>query len=403
MDNRDHERSFKVQGFTLVELLVVITILGILIALAVPNFMRAKQKVLEAQAKSNIHAIQESLERFASDNDGYYPAYIWGGSVTSWCWDTATNAGLRAGCATQRKVSLAGPDLNRVLDPLIRYGYRDSYPRNPFITTSQALCGPTANDPRFGCPIQAESDSIMGNTMIDPNVPDSGFGPVTVIGYGGRINNIFFAGDDQQGTIDWVPGEFFYRSWSSRRDRPYCANTAVAARFAAPWPHTADAGFLAGQAAARPNCESDAKADYYVLGVYGASLTQGADFVCDPIPPNPGAPGQGPGCDYNGRGNPPDPPPALSDHYYGEPGGFNNQYFDSLPNVVFFDYWDTDNDGRYNQPPPPVGAGPDPGESDTLPLEEKSKHARSGYGQNDGIPDGIVAAFATGSPISTQK
>jgi prepilin-type N-terminal cleavage/methylation domain-containing protein len=61
------------KGFTLVELLVVITVIGILVALAVPNMQRIRTKAKEAKVMNGIHVIQTSLETFASNHDGLYP------------------------------------------------------------------------------------------------------------------------------------------------------------------------------------------------------------------------------------------------------------------------------------------------------------------------------------------
>ena len=72
------------KGFTLIELLVVITILGILVALALPNFVKAKDKAKEVEVKNNIRIITGALHRFAADYDGYYPGYIWGGTPNAW-------------------------------------------------------------------------------------------------------------------------------------------------------------------------------------------------------------------------------------------------------------------------------------------------------------------------------
>lgn len=391
------KRSFRprhIGGFTLIEMLVVITILGMLIGLALPNLIRAKQKALEAQIKTNVHALRMDLERYASDHDGYYPAYLWGGSADSWCWDMASNAPMRAGCGAQGKVNPTSATVNQVLDPLIRYGYRSSYPKNPFISNNQSICVPFRNDPRFGCPIQAEFDSLMGNTMMDPNVPDSGFGDVNTIGYAGRLDDFFPAGDDEP-TFDWIPGEFFYRSWSSRRDRAWCAASAGVPNVATPWPHSSDASYLSGQTPARRNCETDGLADYYILGGYGWTLTPGMDLVCDPVPPNP-TPGRG--CHYNP--NTAGPPPADPDHYYGQLGGVNGQYLDSLPNVVFFDAWDLNNNGLLSGDAQP---GASTYEVRPNGITESSQHPRSGYGNPDGTPDGIIIAFATGSPFQAAK
>ena len=69
----------KRRGFTLIELLVVIVIIGILVAIALPNFIKIKDKAKEAEVKQNLHAIQLAVERYATDRDGNYPYYLYGG------------------------------------------------------------------------------------------------------------------------------------------------------------------------------------------------------------------------------------------------------------------------------------------------------------------------------------
>jgi prepilin-type N-terminal cleavage/methylation domain-containing protein len=59
-------------GFTLIELLVVVVIIGILAAIALPNFIGAQMKAKVSQVKSNMHTCQLSTESYATDSGGTY-------------------------------------------------------------------------------------------------------------------------------------------------------------------------------------------------------------------------------------------------------------------------------------------------------------------------------------------
>ena len=101
------------KGFTLVEILIVVIILGILAAIVVPQFTEASSDAKLSNLTTNLQSIRAQLELYRLHHNGAYPPT----DVTS---------------ALTKKTTSAG-----VVDAAGTYGpYMQQFPANPFIDTA---------------------------------------------------------------------------------------------------------------------------------------------------------------------------------------------------------------------------------------------------------------------------
>jgi prepilin-type N-terminal cleavage/methylation domain-containing protein len=63
-------------GFTLIELMIVVAIIGILAAIAIPKFASLIRKSSEGASKGNLGSIRSALSIYYGDMEGQYPSDI---------------------------------------------------------------------------------------------------------------------------------------------------------------------------------------------------------------------------------------------------------------------------------------------------------------------------------------
>ena len=95
-------------GFTLIEIMVVIVILGLLAALVVPKLIGRTEEAKKTQARVQIKHVQQALELFKLDN-GFFPG---------------TDQGLEA--------LVRVPDAGRIPKNYRKGGYIDRVPKDPW-------------------------------------------------------------------------------------------------------------------------------------------------------------------------------------------------------------------------------------------------------------------------------
>jgi prepilin-type N-terminal cleavage/methylation domain-containing protein len=73
----------KIKGFTLIELLIVVAIIAILAAIAVPNFLEAQVRSKVSRAHSDMRSLATAIESYMVDNNGFPVATANAGNLTA--------------------------------------------------------------------------------------------------------------------------------------------------------------------------------------------------------------------------------------------------------------------------------------------------------------------------------
>ena len=146
-----------IHGFTLVEILIVVSILGIMAAIVVPQYSSTTKEAQLTCLRSNLHAVRKQLELYKIHHNGIWPAAV-GDAGTDFARRMRTKTDSDGSAGTQ-----FGPYLERL--PVNPYNRRGT------VRVGDAAAGANTDGWRFD-PLTGEfqaDDNYDGNT---DGVPD---------------------------------------------------------------------------------------------------------------------------------------------------------------------------------------------------------------------------------------
>ena len=168
--NKPASRSKRRGGFSLVELMIVVAIIGILAALAIPRFQQFQSKSRQSEARSNLAHIYTLQVSYHGDNDTFstYDCLSLGGATNAMTNSVASCGGATSNvwqdsksCNTTNEIGFRVTDCKKV-----RYIYSNIASQNKFTATAVEIdAGTTVSRRVFpGC-TSAMSDTWQINEV----------------------------------------------------------------------------------------------------------------------------------------------------------------------------------------------------------------------------------------------
>ncbi len=112
------------KGFTLVEILIVVIILGILAAIVIPQFTSASEDARRNSTSSLLQTIRSQVELYKMQHGDMWPTTDGTSDATKWDWELLTGkTNFAGGAVTKSATGAYGP-------------YLQQLPKNPFNNSS---------------------------------------------------------------------------------------------------------------------------------------------------------------------------------------------------------------------------------------------------------------------------
>ncbi|CAM3096446.1 prepilin-type N-terminal cleavage/methylation domain-containing protein [Corallococcus sp. ZKHCc1 1396] len=187
-------------GFTLIELMIVVAIIGILAAIAIPNFIRFQAKSKQSEAKTNLKAIFTAQKAYFGEKDKYQVNF----TVIGFDPEAGNrySYGLAPGCAAAVNATPATRRAGAIAGCIGQDALKFPAPPDAADAVSAVGVNPTLED----CPNCYFNASAIGNVDNDPEGDTWGITSGTVAGQA-TVQNACGIDEDTPNGLNLVAGE----------------------------------------------------------------------------------------------------------------------------------------------------------------------------------------------------